>query len=63
MVLLDVNHSRFRDFPTTLYMTRKLLGLGKQDKAYAVCLDCNTLYKAKPKATLQNTINEMDPNC
>ena len=54
MVLLDVNHSRFRDFPTTLYMTRKLLGLGKQDKAYAVCPDCNTLYKVS-EILQQNT--------
>jgi hypothetical protein len=34
----------FEDFPTSAYMARKLLGIGKQEKIYAVCLSCNALY-------------------
>ena len=29
MVLLDVDHKRFKEFPTSSYMMRKLLGIGK----------------------------------
>ena len=45
MVLLDADHTRFEDFPTSSYMMRKLLEIGKQSKTYAVCPDCNKLYK------------------
>ena len=44
-VLLDTNKSRFEGFPTSSYKARKLLGIGKQEKTYAVCPDCNTLHK------------------
>jgi hypothetical protein len=45
MILIDANRRRFEDFPTSAYMARKLLGIGKQEKIYAVCPSCNTLYK------------------
>ena len=45
MVLLDIDDIRFKDFPTSSYMLRKLLGIGKQTNTYAVCPDCNALYK------------------
>ena len=44
IVLLDVDHERFKDFPTSSYMMRKLLEIGKQSKTYAVCPNCNKLY-------------------
>jgi tnp2 family transposase len=44
IVLLDANHERFKDFPTSSYMMRKLLEIGKQSKKYAVCPSCNKLY-------------------
>ncbi|CAG8708999.1 12757_t:CDS:1, partial [Funneliformis caledonium] len=45
MVLLDIDDIRFKDFSTSSYMLRKLLGIGKQTNTYAVCSDCNALYK------------------
>ena len=45
MVLLDVDPTRFEKFPTSSYMAKKLLRIVKQEKTYAVCPDCNTLYK------------------
>ena len=56
MVLSDANQSRFENFPTSSYMARKLLGIGKQEKTYAVCPDCNTLYKVS-EILPQNTTN------
>jgi hypothetical protein len=44
IVLLDANHERFKNFPTSSYMMRKLLEIGKQSKTYAVCPSCNKLY-------------------
>ena len=45
MVLSDADQSRFEKFPTSSYMAKKLLGIVKQEKTYAVCPDCNALYK------------------
>jgi hypothetical protein len=45
MVLLDADQSRFETFPTSSYVAKKLLGIGKQERTYAVCPKCNTLYK------------------
>jgi len=44
IVLLDANHEKFKNFPTSSYMMRKLLEIGKQLKTYAVCPNCNKLY-------------------
>src|SRR5256884_5641152 len=44
IVLSDANHERFKNFPTSSYMMRKLLEIGKQSKTYAVCPSCNKLY-------------------
>ena len=44
MILIDINRKTFKDFPTSAYMARKLLGIGKQEKIYAVCPSCNALY-------------------
>ena len=44
MILIDANYKRFKDFPTSTYTAKKLLGIGKQDKTYAVCPNCNALY-------------------
>ncbi|CAG8680348.1 11804_t:CDS:2, partial [Funneliformis caledonium] len=45
IVLLDIDQLRFEKFPTSSYMTRKFLGIGKQEVTFAVCPSCNTLYK------------------
>jgi hypothetical protein len=45
MVLMDADRSRFENFPTSSYMAKKLLGINKREKTYAVCSECNTLYK------------------
>jgi len=55
--LSDANQSRFEGFPTSSYMARKLLGIVKQEKTYAVCPDCNALYKVSdilPKDATDN---------
>ena len=44
MILIDINPRVFKDFPTSSYMARKLLGIGKQEQIYAVCPSCNALY-------------------
>src|SRR5256884_4195060 len=44
IVLSDANNERFKNFPTSSYMMRKLLEIGKQSKTYAVCPSCNKLY-------------------
>src|SRR6266480_3594473 len=44
IVLSDANHERFKDFPTSSYMMRKLLEISKQSKTYAVCPSCKKLY-------------------
>ena len=42
---MDADRTRFQEFPTTSYMAQKLLGIKKQSKTYAVCPDCNKLFK------------------
>src|SRR5688500_2136219 len=42
---MDADCTRFKEFLTSSYMMRKLLGIGKQEKTYAVCSSCNKLYK------------------
>ena len=44
MILIGINRRIFEDFPTSAYMARKLLGIGKQEKIYAVCPNCNALH-------------------
>lgn len=44
IVLSDADAERFKNFPTSSYMMRKLLEIGKQSKTYAVCPSCNKLY-------------------
>jgi hypothetical protein len=45
MVLSDADQRQFENFPTSSYMAKKLLKIIKQKKTYAVCPDCDTLYK------------------
>jgi len=59
---LDADKSRFEEFPTSSYTARKLLGIGKQEKTYAVCPDCNTLYKVSD-ILLQDRINTTGFKC
>ncbi|GET03830.1 hypothetical protein RCL2_003014600 [Rhizophagus clarus] len=54
MVLSDADQSHFENFPTSSYIAKKLLRIVKQEKTYAVCPDCNTLYKV---LDLQNVLN------
>ncbi|CAG8694651.1 6420_t:CDS:2 [Funneliformis caledonium] len=44
LVLKDANSQRFKNFPSTAYMTRKLFDIKKKSKIFAVCPDCNKLY-------------------
>ena len=60
MVLLDADRSRFKDFPTSSYMAKKMIGIDKQAKIYAVCPDCNTLYKISE--ILQQNVNDPSNN-
>src|SRR3989337_2018427 len=43
-VLSDADNERFKNFPTSSYMMRKVLDIGKNSKTYAVCPSCNKLY-------------------
>src|SRR3989337_3954621 len=43
-VLSDADNERFKNFPTSSYMMRKVLDIGKHSKTYAVCPSCNKLY-------------------
>ena len=45
IVLSDADNERFKNFPTSSYMMRKMLEFGKHSKRYAVCPSCNKLYK------------------
>src|ERR1044072_6048158 len=45
IVLSDADNERFKNFPTSSYMMRKILEFGKHSKRYAVCPSCNKLYK------------------
>ena len=51
MILIDANYKRFKDFPTSTYTAKKLLGIRKQDKTYAVCSNCNALYNIEEIST------------
>jgi hypothetical protein len=42
-VLQDVSYARFKEFPSSLFIVKKLLKVGKCSN-YAVCPCCNTLY-------------------
>src|SRR6266498_3737717 len=57
LVLKDVNLNRFKKFPSTAYMARRLLEIKKKSKTFAACPDCNKLYDT---ATIiaTNTNNE-----
>src|SRR5213080_4169289 len=41
IVLSDADNERFKNFPTSSYMMRKMLEFGKHSKRYAVCPSCN----------------------
>src|SRR5438067_5522404 len=45
IVLSDADNLRFKNFPTSSYMMRKMLEFGKHSKRYAVCPSSNKLYK------------------
>src|SRR5437868_12906798 len=45
IVLSDADNERFKNFPTSFYMMRKMLEFNKHSKRYAVCPSCNKLYK------------------
>src|SRR5256885_4815834 len=45
IVLSDADNEKFKNFPTSSYMMRKMLEFGKHSKRYAVCPSCNKLYK------------------
>ena len=44
LVLKDINTTRFKEFPSTAYMARKLLDITKRSKTFVACTDCNKLY-------------------
>jgi hypothetical protein len=44
LVLKNIDQTRFKEFPPTAYMARKLLDIKKKSKTFAVCTDCNKLY-------------------
>src|ERR1041384_6735778 len=45
IVLSDADNERFKNFPISSYMMRKILEFGKHSKRYTVCPSCNKLYK------------------
>ena len=55
MVLLDVNPSRFENFPKSFYTAKNALGIEKLGKTYAVCPECNTLYNISEILTQDRT--------
>ncbi len=44
LVLKDIDLNRFKEFPSTAYMARKLLEIKKKTKTFATCTKCNKLY-------------------
>jgi hypothetical protein len=44
LVLKNIDPIRFKEFPSTEYMARKLLDIKRISKVFAVCTDCNKLY-------------------
>src|SRR5438874_13793771 len=46
LVLKDINTTRFKEFPSTAYMARKLLDITKKSKTFVACTDCNKLYNS-----------------
>ncbi|CAG8776729.1 5567_t:CDS:1, partial [Racocetra fulgida] len=54
MVLLDADQLRFKNFPTSLDMARKLLGINMHTKEYGVCPSCDILYE------VSEVINKQD---
>ena len=44
IVLKDIDSNRFKEFPSTAYMARKLLEIKKKTKTFATCTECNKLY-------------------
>ena len=44
LVLKDINTTRFKEFPSTAYMAKKLLDITKRSKTFVACTDCNKLY-------------------
>ena len=44
LILKDINTTRFKEFPSTAYMARKLLDITKRSKTFVACTDCNKLY-------------------
>ena len=44
LVLKDIDLNRFKEFPSTVYMARKLLEIKKKTKTFATCTECNKLY-------------------
>ena len=44
LVLLDVEKNRFKNFPSSAHMARKLMEFVKKSKIYTVCPKCNKLF-------------------
>ena len=47
LVLKDINLNRFKEFPLTTFIARKLLEIKKKTKTFATCTECNKLYNIK----------------
>ena len=47
LVLNEADLYKFKDFPSTCYMARKILEINKNHKSFTVCSDCNKLYNLK----------------
>ncbi|EXX63519.1 hypothetical protein GLOIN_2v1480840 [Rhizophagus irregularis DAOM 181602=DAOM 197198] len=43
-VLEDANRTRFADFPSSLYVAKKLFKFNKCSKIFTACTNCHTLY-------------------
>jgi hypothetical protein len=47
IILIRLNKLRFENFPTSLYMAKKLLNIIQPKMQLAVCTSCHKLYDAK----------------
>ena len=51
LILSDVDKNRFENFPPSAHMAKKLMGLFRKSKVYAVCPECNKLFNPTEVST------------
>lgn len=63
LVLCEIGSDDFNDFPDSLYLTRKKLGLNDQFHSFVPCPKCHKLYKKQEVADFQQEDNPAIMKC